>query len=504
MAEIYSRFIQDLLKQSPSVQQEASTPVNEEVPGDSNIPFQERPDYLAEQQALLAQSEAAPQLPAIPTPSEPFSLSSLKNSSSVKVSSPVSRLNNMPQIPEVQEGMEQPTGMVEPSPKVDKTADYQKRLQEAQADRKNQMNQAVLRTAGSGLLNAGLIYSGNQHRVQPGGAAHEELKRMENLGLEELDQELKLPTQVSASEKAKLELEQMQELNDPNSLTSQSLRTAIKEFLGEHISDDVLNRMTGPQLKNIAEEVGALRSTKFKEDTTNKQLDLAERQFADQSARGWAEFQFKTEQAMNKELNKKDRSIYEENLERELAKNSGEWHKTRTELMANRLDVKHAINLMRDKNGKLWNFSGPMYRLTSEGTRKILTPKAAEIENALKKSIQSTLRPTLGAQFTEKEGERIMNFTFDTHLRPEENERRAKILFNKLDAINKTNSDFQAHMLAGGRVKDFDFQKHDPSITFGGAPDAFKGETRSGTSQPKTVRQNGVTYTLNEETGQYE
>jgi len=47
--------------------------------------------------------------------------------------------------------------------------------------------------------------------------------------------------------------------------------------------------------------------------------------------------------------------------------------------------------------------------------------KALDVMQQVRKAAQANLRTTLGSQFTEKEGERIMGFAFDPKLTPEQN-----------------------------------------------------------------------------------
>ncbi len=62
-------------------------------------------------------------------------------------------------------------------------------------------------------------------------------------------------------------------------------------------------------------------------------------------------------------------------------------------------------------------------------------PKMAKVRDKLEGAIQGTLRQVLGAQFTQAEGERIMNRIFNPRLSDEENMAKAKIELDSLRAM---------------------------------------------------------------------
>ena len=64
-----------------------------------------------------------------------------------------------------------------------------------------------------------------------------------------------------------------------------------------------------------------------------------------------------------------------------------------------------------------------------------------ETENRVRKAINSMLRATLGAQFTQEEGERVFRQTFDPAASPEENIKNMRTELDKINnrAIDLTN-----------------------------------------------------------------
>lgn len=63
-----------------------------------------------------------------------------------------------------------------------------------------------------------------------------------------------------------------------------------------------------------------------------------------------------------------------------------------------------------------------------DAAQNILTPDVAKARDNIKDTVNQSLRAILGAQFTEKEGERLMQNTFNPSLGPKENLRRLDVL----------------------------------------------------------------------------
>lgn len=63
----------------------------------------------------------------------------------------------------------------------------------------------------------------------------------------------------------------------------------------------------------------------------------------------------------------------------------------------------------------------------------ITNPKALQAREAVEEVVQRNLRLILGAQFTEKEGERLISRAFNPKLPPEENAKRVRKLFKQME-----------------------------------------------------------------------
>lgn len=81
--------------------------------------------------------------------------------------------------------------------------------------------------------------------------------------------------------------------------------------------------------------------------------------------------------------------------------------------------------------------------LDSDAAQDSLNPEMASVRDEIRGAIQGSLRATLGAQFTEKEGQAIFNRSFNPRLSPAENVKRATA---ELEAIKRMAAQKDASM----------------------------------------------------------
>lgn len=129
----------------------------------------------------------------------------------------------------------------------------------------------------------------------------------------------------------------------------------------------------------------------------------------------------------------KDNPFQKKKLEK-LGAQAGEYlAKDRPNLAANLPKVQKTLALLQENPGLT---GGWFQQIAGSTGAKLYSPELKIAEDSMQSAIQDTLRPTLGAQFTEKEGERIMKLAFDPGLPTGENARRAqeleKIIQNKI------------------------------------------------------------------------
>lgn len=78
------------------------------------------------------------------------------------------------------------------------------------------------------------------------------------------------------------------------------------------------------------------------------------------------------------------------------------------------------------------SLSGGASTALPDAIRRRLTPEAVTIEQSVKQATQAALRQTLGSQFTEKEGEQIMQRSYDPALPAEENIKKIRSAVKEL------------------------------------------------------------------------
>lgn len=93
------------------------------------------------------------------------------------------------------------------------------------------------------------------------------------------------------------------------------------------------------------------------------------------------------------------------------------------------------------------NVSGAMFGLLPEQGFNIFAPNAKIARDSVRGVVQGTLRETLGAQFTQKEGEGIMDRAYDPALPESENKKRVAALFMKLSEAAQAKTDMMNYYI---------------------------------------------------------
>lgn len=105
--------------------------------------------------------------------------------------------------------------------------------------------------------------------------------------------------------------------------------------------------------------------------------------------------------------------------------------------------------------GELGQISGPSIGAKPELLRKTVHPQAFAAQQAIEQAVQSSLKSTLGAQFTEREGQNILKRTFDPSLPPEENARRLSILNDNLTRVQEAKRNAFKHYEQYGGMRGY-------------------------------------------------
>jgi hypothetical protein len=143
------------------------------------------------------------------------------------------------------------------------------------------------------------------------------------------------------------------------------------------------------------------------------------------------------------------------------------------------------------------NSSGPWLGLIPPTIKK-LVPTLAEGEAAraaIENSIQSTMRQTLGAQFTEKEGVNLLKRTFDPQAKPEVNAGRARSVILQMENIARQKDAASNYFSQYGTLKGYKTPKLltgydiNPDIP----PEKFESQqTGASTNTPTTTATGGI------------
>lgn len=116
-------------------------------------------------------------------------------------------------------------------------------------------------------------------------------------------------------------------------------------------------------------------------------------------------------------------------------------------------NIDNAINMLETEN----NITGPKVAATNLlGVTSFFNEDAAAVNDAVRSVVQSNLRAVLGAQFTEKEGERLIRASFNPALSQAENAKRLKILRDSIEETAQLKSKMLKYFTDNGTLKGFD------------------------------------------------
>lgn len=198
----------------------------------------------------------------------------------------------------------------------------------------------------------------------------------------------------------------------------------------------LLSQLYGKQNQGITDDLINMQNQAYKQD----QLSMMERLAQMKQAQGF-----------------KDNPFQKKKLEA-LGKQAGEYlSKDRPNLAANLPKVEKTLGILEDNPGLTGNWTQQLFGSTGA---TLYSPDLKIAEESMQSAIQDTLRPTLGAQFTEKEGERIMNLAFNPGLPTEENKRRAKELQKVINNKIKFQDDLYNWIADKGTDEGFPFEQY--------------------------------------------
>ena len=93
---------------------------------------------------------------------------------------------------------------------------------------------------------------------------------------------------------------------------------------------------------------------------------------------------------------------------------------------ANLIKIDDAIEQLEKSKDKFFGLTGKNVGVIPKGARAIFNPDSADLEDNIRSIIYESLRQTLGAQFAEREGEKLIQASFNAMLSEEKNIVRLK------------------------------------------------------------------------------
>lgn len=179
--------------------------------------------------------------------------------------------------------------------------------------------------------------------------------------------------------------------------------------------------------------------------------------------------EFKSRMDLEKEKLKKGvkkggpaQTPFQKAQEAALGKNAADYYTNDRAAMVNNLSKIQAAltNLRNSASGKSETLFGQGRGLMPDALRAFTNPLAIQTKEDVRSAIIDTLRPTLGAQFTEKEGERIQSFALNDNLSDEQNAIRVQRLFEYIKKKVEFQDAMFEHLNKGRPFRTFNFAKY--------------------------------------------
>lgn len=263
--------------------------------------------------------------------------------------------------------------------------------------------------------------------------------------------------------------------NDPNSDVSKAYRALILQVVPELGSDSNFNNMSA---KAIGERLPLIdRVIKSKSDKELKEMMMEQRR----QSMGTKE---PAETTAQKAVDRTFGKTYEDFVV------SGGYGKALSQL-----DTLEGVQ-KKLKKGK-GNLSGAGFAAVPGFVEKVAFPNKVETQQAVEQAIQEGLRATLGAQFTEKEGERFLARAWDPNLDEAQNEKKLERAINQLKLMIIAKKKAADYYEDNGTLKGFkgDMYTIKDGVMTAVAPDAMEGMLQDTPGVGPRKTKSGITYT---------
>lgn len=108
--------------------------------------------------------------------------------------------------------------------------------------------------------------------------------------------------------------------------------------------------------------------------------------------------------------------------------------------------------------------TGPAIGVQGDFLRALTNPEAQDAKDRVEQVVQRSLRETLGAQFTQAEGDRLIARAYNINLSPQQNAARLRALLTQLQSVALQKQSMREHFNEFGTLRGFSGNMNIPTI----------------------------------------
>jgi hypothetical protein len=108
--------------------------------------------------------------------------------------------------------------------------------------------------------------------------------------------------------------------------------------------------------------------------------------------------------------------------------------------------------------------TGPAIGVQGDFLRALTNPEAQDAKDRVEQVVQRSLRETLGAQFTQAEGDRLIARAYNINLTPQQNAARLRALLTQLQSVALQKQSMREHFNENGTLRGFNGNMNIPTI----------------------------------------
>jgi len=291
--------------------------------------------------------------------------------------------------------------------------------------------------------------------------------------------------------KQQLDITNEKKTNDPGSAESKFARNEyikLRKQAGDPVSPEEMDELEQQSGKALYDRTPALQSQIKLLMTNEHQRNMQSERLVAQDKMSKRNIEAKSqEKALDRDIKKKEKADKGPALTKGQEAVDKNFAKTYEKYVAQGgfADTKRQIKQLEDVKkqlGKSDKLTGPIAGTISSipGVGSVVNPTAVAAKEKVEEVVQRNLRLVLGAQFTEKEGERLISRAYNPMLGEKENK-------NRLETLIKQMKDAAEAKEAAGKY----WNKHGTLTGYTGkplyqSPDDFLNEVQETSSDPQT------------------